>query len=75
MEVTIVFTLLEDTCHGLHMKVRGTLVEEDSLGLSRGPQRLGDKHILLLSHLAGTQISLMEVWDYSRVAFLRFHCT
>lgn len=44
-------------------------------GLSRGPQRLGDKHILLLSHLAGTQISLMEVWDYSRVAFLRFHCT
>lgn len=31
--------------------------------------------IHLLSHLAGTQISLMEVWDYSRVAFLRFHCT
>lgn len=74
MEVTIVFTLLEDTCHGLRMTVRGTLVEEDSLVSSRGPQRRRQAHAPL-RHLAGTQISLMEVWDYSEVAFLCCHCT
>lgn len=37
--------------------------------------RLGDKHMHPLRHLAGTQISLMDVWDYSETVFLCCHCT